>query len=248
MAQPVTLLFQVLAWGCPPLPTWLHLSSTLSHLPVLLSLFLCVSFSFFLKVTAGRGFPQSPKFPLSPTGLFYKQPAGKGRREGERQDRQPETEVLESREGGSSLSHSLTCLSSRPASLMPSPRSTSPPRPSTSSSPAPLETSSAPAMCLAASGRKTNVCLRTSCRRSPCTGEARGLPQVWLRQAPFCLTSHLPAPGSCPPALGVEVGRDRHCHPGRTQWREGSAGSSLQASFPELTLGKGERLGSGDGI
>lgn len=54
-------------------------------------------------------------------------------------------------------------------------RLTFPPRPLTSSSPALLETSSAPAMSLAASGRKTNMCLRASCRKSPCTGEAQGM-------------------------------------------------------------------------
>lgn len=88
------------------------------------------------------------------------------------------------REVGAQASGSHTCLPVLLASLMslmPSPRLTSPPRPSTSSSPAPLETSSAPAMSLAASGRKTNACLKTSCKRSPCTGKAQGIPRVWLR-------------------------------------------------------------------
>lgn len=81
---------------------------------------------------------------------------------------------LEPQVGGSptQLRFSLLIL------LMSSRRLTFPPRPLTSSSPALLETSSAPAMSLAASGRKTNMCLKTSCRRSPCTGEVQGMPRV----------------------------------------------------------------------
>lgn len=164
--QPADTSVQSSGLGPRPLP---HLATSLPSL-FLTFLFLSPSVSFSFFAGSNNWERLSPKSQVRTSGVILQATCRGGRT--------PETGPGEP--GRWRLTFSLTCLSSLPSSLTPSPRSTSPPQPLTSSSPAPPETSSVPAMCLAASGKKTKVCLRTSCGRSPCTGEARGLSRMWL--------------------------------------------------------------------